>query len=425
MVMCGRVWMRAMTTLTAASLLVAGCGEATERSEQDPILFNNNTTGSGGGPGDGPSNNASATNNATNNTANNTTNNQTNNATNNGGEETSGLAVLGDGKHSTDAVAIDVVATDQDFLNTPRDLAFNPEIPGELWVLNLADNSTVVLENAGQDDQNALYFGGPGKDHFMARPSSLAFGAPGTFATTQETDAITQPSTPADFMGPSLWTADKSIYDGGHYGHLDMLHNSPNGAGIAWEQGNAYWVFDGYHNSLTRYDFVGDHGPGGSDHSDGVISRYVQGEVSYVEGVPSHLEIDHDSQLLYVADTGNNRIAALDITSGQQGGPISPNYDGVAQHHYSMGVLETVAAGDDVELTQPSGLALHDGVLYVTDNATSKIVAVDLEGTLLDWLDLSGEIPAGGLMGIEVGPSGALFVVDAVGDRILRISALD
>ena len=35
-------------------------------------------------------------------------------------------------------------------------------------------------------------------------------------------------------MGPTLWDGNLNIYDGGHASHLDMLHNSPNGAGIAW-----------------------------------------------------------------------------------------------------------------------------------------------------------------------------------------------
>ena len=38
-----------------------------------------------------------------------------------------------------------------------------------------------------------------------------------------------------------------------HAGHLDMLHNSPNGAGLAWAGGNVYWYYDGYHHALARY----------------------------------------------------------------------------------------------------------------------------------------------------------------------------
>src|SRR5690606_38485909 len=119
-----------------------------------------------------------------------------------------------------------------------------------------------------------------------------------------------------------------TIYDSGHASHLDMLHNSPNGVGIAWDHDNVYWLFDGFHESITRYDFRNDHGLGGEDHRDGIIRRYVEGEVSYVPEVTAGMEIDHATGLLYFSDPGNARIAVLDTTSGAPGGPIGPNYDG-------------------------------------------------------------------------------------------------
>ena len=50
---------------------------------------------------------------------------------------------------------------------------------------------------------------------------------------------------PSDFMGPTLWTSNINTFSGSgpyHRGHYDMLHNSPNGKGIAWDEGNAYWL---------------------------------------------------------------------------------------------------------------------------------------------------------------------------------------
>jgi hypothetical protein len=54
-----------------------------------------------------------------------------------------------------------------------------------------------------------------GGTHFMAEPAALAFGAPGWLATAQEQDQPTQPDTPVDFMGPTLWTADSGIFNAG------------------------------------------------------------------------------------------------------------------------------------------------------------------------------------------------------------------
>ena len=337
---------------------------------------------------------------------------------------TSGVPALGDGVHSLRGVSLTEIATADDGLNLPRDLAFHPHRPAELWVVNMADDTTVTLFDVGGSAQEAWKSGGWGSHHFLPRPSALAFGENGHFATTHEIDEPTQGpnGTPGDFMGPSLWPSDLEIYDGGHAGHIDMLHNSPNAMGVAWEIDNAYWVFDGYHTSLTRYDFVEPHEPGGSDHSDGIVRRYVEGEVGYEPGVPSHLVYDPTDALLYVADTANHRIAVLDTTSGELGGNIHPNYDGSDQRHVHGASLDTFlegTVGDEIELVLPSGLALVDDILYVSDNATSLLLAFDLEGTLLDWLDT--ELPAGSLMGITLGDDGRLYLVDAEGDRILRV----
>jgi hypothetical protein len=64
---------------------------------------------------------------------------------------------------------------------------------------------------------------------------------------------------------------------------------------------------------------------------------------------------------------------------------------------------------------------MHDGYLFVTDHATSTIAAFDLEGNLVDWLDTG--FPASTLMGMEFDDEGRLYLVDAAGDQLLRISA--
>jgi hypothetical protein len=348
-------------------------------------------------------------------------NNSANSSTNNSTTEPAGLALLGDGAHTLDSVDFSVAVEASAGLTTPRDLAFNPEIPNELWIVNLDDNSTTVVEAIGTADQMAEKYAGFGKDHFMARPSAIAFGDNGAFATAQEEDEITQPTTPFDFMGPTLWTSDRTIFDGGHAGHLDMLHNSPNGAGIAWERDNRYWVFDGYHRSITMYDFHSDHGPGGQTHADGEVARYVQGEVGYVDDVPSHLEF-HDG-LLYIADTGNNRIATLDPTVGEQGAPVEKNMDGGPQYIMDNTEIQTFVEGADVGLELPSGLEIHDGLIFVSDNKLSQIVAIDFEGNQVDYLDLSSEVPEGGLMGMAFAEDGSLYAVDAVNSRIVRVAA--
>lgn len=330
-----------------------------------------------------------------------------------------GVALLGDGANDPEAVSVTVIL--DELLDTPRDLAFNPEAPEQLWVLNQGTQSVTVVFEPGTAGQSAEHFRDTGTGpHFLARPSGIAFGKSGAMATVHDTDEKTQGpnGTPGDFMGPTLWTTDLDLFDGGHASHLDMLHNTPLGKGIAWEDDNVYWLFDAYHKSVTRYDFQEDHGLGGAYHGDGIISRYAEGEVKGMNnGMPSHLWYDRSTNLLYIADTGNSRIAVLDTTTGGRGEDTRPNYDGCDQFEVLDSVLTTLVDGAEIGLERPSGLDVHGGVLYVSDAKNSAIFAFDLEGKPLDRLDL----PDYKINGIAVSPSGdALYFVDPAG-KVVRI----
>ncbi|MCO4748425.1 MAG: hypothetical protein KC912_26790 [Proteobacteria bacterium] len=344
------------------------------------------------------------------------------------GEGIGGLDVLGGGLNTLDSVQVEVLATSADGLNSPSDVSINPRTPGEIWITNFADNSIIRMNG----DTLVGKFGAPGSEHFLASPSALAFSDFGNFATAQDTDEVTQSFTPADFMGPTLWD-DSDQFDGGHAGHLDMLHNSPNGGGIAWESDNIYWYFDGAHSSLTRYDFADDHGYGGSDHSDGIIDRYAEGLVRHNKGTPSHM--DYVDGIIYVADSGNQRIVSYDPTTATRQGLIGPDYDGVEMTGHvggdmfemSIGSLapvldengrETVAP---TSLGVPSGLEVVEGIIYVSDFGTGNILALSLDGELIDWVP-TGRVNA--LAGLDVDENGNILVIDMVSHELLRISPL-
>jgi hypothetical protein len=335
----------------------------------------------------------------------------------------SGIPALGDGTHSlADVEVLTIVGSD--WLAEPSDVAIRPDVPSELWITTRQNDSIVIVSGVGTEGQTVERYAASGNTHFLPRPSALAFGTPDRLATAHEIAVPTQRSTPADFMGPTLWPTDTTLFDGGHASHMDMLHNSPNAVGIAWETGNAYWVVDGYHGSLTRYDFVADHGPGQEDHSDGIIARYVEGEIGYLEGVPAHAELDHETGLLYVADPANGRVVALDIATGTRGGNISPNYDGAEQYEVEGATLTTVIVGADVGLARPSGLALHEGHLYVSDHFNSTIAAFELETMeLVDWVSVAEIAPSGSLGGIALDAEGRIYFADLVGSQVLRLAA--
>lgn len=332
------------------------------------------------------------------------------------------IPILGNGTHDINTLDVTIISSPADGLAFPTDLEFKPGVERELWVTNRADHSIVVYQDAGRSSQLSMKF--PGSEHFLAKPAALAFGADGTFATAQQTNEVTQPGDPPDgsFMGPTLWESDLGSFDAGGASHLDMLHNSPLASGIAWESGNSYWVFDGTHGSLTYYRFNQGHVPGGSDHSDGEIYRYADGELGYENSIPSHVVWDASAAKVYAADTSNGRIVRLDPGPATQGDPLQPNYDGGDLNNMIGAELVTLVDGTTLEpsMTKPSGLELVDGILFVTDPIQSRVYAFDLDGRLLDWLD-TGLAP-GSLLGMAFDEEGSMYIVDAIGNQIRKFS---
>lgn len=342
------------------------------------------------------------------------------------------VPLLGCGDHSEDGVTITVVSSNSDDLDEPRDLAFNPDIPGQVWVVNRGDDGVVIFSDVGTAEQSSDHIIDPYAEHFMEEVSSIAWGPSGRFATCHEsTNTYNGAAQGNDFMGPSLWSSDPDVFGESNShavegvgfdlgSHLDMLHESPLCMGIAWEEDNVYWVFDGSDGSIARYDFQEDHGPGWDDHSDGIIGRYVTGEVDRQSNVPSHMELDHSTGLLYIADSGNSRVAVLDTSTGERGSDLPVMEPGTDHYEMEDAELTTLIDGDDYNLDHPSGLAIHDGIIYISDNDNSNILAFSLEGEMLDYLELDVEKDA--LMGMDFGPDGALYIVDSEDDELLRIS---
>ncbi len=361
-----------------------------------------------------------------------------------GGAPESGVAALGQGAHDLGSIAVTVVAVRDDGLRTPRDLAFNPDVAGELWVVNRANDSATIFENIGEDDQTVESRIDPYALHFMEEVSSIAMGGvtfgdsdARTFGTCHESrNTYNDRARPNDFMGPTLWSADLDVFaisnpDAVEYlselfggsvdlgSHLDMLHESPNCMGMAWEADNIYWVFDGFHETIARYDFQDDHHIGFDDHSDGIIGKVTGMTVTRMEDVPSHMEIDLETGLLYIADTGANRVLVLDTETGEKGARIR-GFEAGTDHHELDGVdVSTFIDGSDIDgMSAPSGLDLVDGTLLLTDFETGRILAFDLNGELVDWVDTGR---AGGIMGIEARSLSDIWFVDGTADELVRL----
>jgi DNA-binding beta-propeller fold protein YncE len=325
-----------------------------------------------------------------------------------------GGPLIGVGDGSASSVTFTVIH-EQDQQRRPSGLSFHTERPDELWVVNYMDDSVIIIQNPGQPNMTSTRRKDPAAGHFMHFPTAISFGVNNSWGVCGENDGGGN-----DFTGPSLMPADLAIFakqtPDGLGSHLDMLHASPFCMGIAHERDNVYWIVDGQNGAIVRYDFVMDHGPGNDDHSDGVIQFYAMGQIKRLAKVPSNLVFDPSDGQLYVADTGNKRIVALDTKSGTVGAAM-PSLEPAIPHRMMGDVLvELVAPGT---LEAPSGITLKDKFLYVTDQATSAIHAFDLTGKLVRSLDTG--LPAGSLAGLTVGPDGKIYFVDSNTSRVLRI----
>lgn len=312
-------------------------------------------------------------------------------------------------------------------LARPAAMAFHPD--GSLWIVNRLDDSTTIVDAPGAANQQARRFQDD-SDHFMNNPLAIAF------SRTRREHAVALESindyngaAPGNyFSGPTLFTSDRAIFQGGAASHLDMLHHSPLAVGIAAGERPAagqadrreYWVFNGNSGCIDRYFFKEPHVLGGHDHADGETYRYGSG-LRRVNGVPGHLALDTQTGLLYVADTGNGRIARLDTRAGSlaQAVPIQGIHQETPLKRVQGAQLETLTPAG--ALSRPAGLILSaGGKLVVSDHGTGKIAVFEADGTLLGEADTG--LGAGALMGLAETPQGKLLVLDGRNNQLLELT---
>ena len=334
------------------------------------------------------------------------------------------LAVPEFGTEATRSIA--ALASSADGLDRPRDLEFDPQMPENLWVFSQDNDGVVILFNAGTPEQETELFLDGFRDHFMEEVSSVSFGDNGDFGTCQETrNTYNNQADPNDFMGPALWDSDLSVFAAVHQdptgvmlgSHIDMLHQSPLCMGIAHYRDNEYFVFDGLNGHVVYYDFQEDHGPGFDDHSDGIVYRFPEMELTRVPGVPGHMLYDDTTNLLFVADTGGQRVLAYEVGSAVRGQDLIADNEPLADFAEFVDPEFEILIGEGLE--EPSGLALVENRLFVGDHATGEIIAFDINtGEELGRIDTLAD----GLMGIEVAPDGRLWFVDGETSEVLVLT---
>lgn len=332
-----------------------------------------------------------------------------------------------------------LIADSSDDLDTPRDLEFHPGSTrnDELWIVNRATDSVTIIHDTGLTTQWSEHRLDSNRNHFMEEVSAIAFGEYNAefdvqFATAQESrNTFNGQGSPNNFMGPALWPSSLSHFavenqnngNGLLGSHIDMLHESPYGMGIAHDSGNAFWYYDGYYADLVYYDFRADHDTGEDYHADGIVRRYSEISLSRSVGTPSHMVLDKDSGILYIADSGAGRVLWVDTDDAST---TSTNiYNDASRleglHEYSR--ITDVSWGVlDNGMQRPSGIALDGDTLFVSTNGNGQIRAYDLgttptTATLLQTVDTA----ASSIMGLEVGPDGKLYYVDGFQDKVIRL----
>ncbi len=324
---------------------------------------------------------------------------------------------IGTGDGTPGSVGWTFVLGPDDDLDDPRDLGFDAS--GNLWVANRDDDRTFVIFDPGTEEQSHDRLKDGYASHFMEETAALSFDDGVQFGSCGESNNTYNDRTRGNgYMGPVLWSTDLNVFGVenpiGLGSHLDMSHESPYCVGIAWEDENIYWVFDGENSALVRHDFQRDHGIGMDEHYDGIVARFVEPVMTRVEEAPGHLVIDREARVLYAADTGDGRVLWLDIDSGQAGDKLRANDPGVVHEEWEGADWGVLISG----LDRPGPLAMWEDRLIVGEWGTGMLYELDLEGNILRQLD-TGFGPER-LYGVEIGPDGALWVIDN-GSGVYRI----
>lgn len=332
------------------------------------------------------------------------------------------------GTHAASEIATTVILRSN--LSAPSSLAFKPG-EGSLWIVNQGDDSSVIVDRPGKPDQRVTQYWDD-SDHFMNNPTQLAFSrVREELAVSLNTlNDYNGQARPNYFTGVTLYTADRDDYRGDAASHLDMLHHSPWAMGLApgvrpttaASDKREFWVLNGLAGSIDRYFFHAPHALGADDHSDGITIRYATGGLKRQGSIPSHLAFNTATRTLYIADTGNGRIAKLNtrlsVSSAVQIGGYhdeTPLYELVGS--------QVQAVTRDFALSRPSGLLYKGSRLIVAENGTGHIKVFDLSGTQKGDLDTG--LGAGALAGLAEGPDGKLYFLDARGGRVLRLDGVN
>jgi DNA-binding beta-propeller fold protein YncE len=318
-----------------------------------------------------------------------------------------------------------LIANASSRLNQPQDLDFHPHRPNELWIINKetanTGGSTVMLTETGTPNQKFDFRRDGNAWHFMALPSAIAFSDNGNWATTA--NILDANHSGGTFTGPTLWSSDLNIYakdhgPGTNGSHLDMLHASPYSMGIAAQFDNVFYVFDGYHGNIARYNFAADHGPGMHYHGDGKVHRFTEVRVKRDADVPSHLILDASNEWLYIVDGGNQRVLRMNIKTGTKARNLPLLNEELEEYWEMKDVVWEEFIPASFGLKRPCGIAINGNRLFVSDYETGEIICFNTQ-TKSEIARIN--TGAKGIMGIVLNKDNSIFYTNALTNQVMKI----
>jgi hypothetical protein len=320
--------------------------------------------------------------------------------------------------------SITVMFNQQDGILYPRDMDVNP-VDNRLWIMNkgFTGSEFVIVTDLGESTQTIEKRRDSHSSHFVVNGTALAFSELNTFATSPEIKNTVADAS-STFMGPALWSGDLSIFAMVNQSnwdpnkplgsHLDMLHQSPFSMGILHDKENSYYVLDGWNGNLCYYQFIDDHGPGAEYHADGRINRYSDVKFTRENGIPSHMAKATDQNVLYFCQTSAGKVMRVDVSEAKFSRHLQAPNEILAEYKEYLGSgVKAVASG----LQKPSGLAIVENRMFVSEYSSGKILVYDLKsGEKIASLQ-TGEKGVTGLKLID----GKLWFVSSVSNKVCMI----
>ncbi|MDH3780543.1 MAG: fibronectin type III domain-containing protein [Nitrosopumilus sp.] len=274
----------------------------------------------------------------------------------------------------TDEIINDEVCFDDDFgssgssdgrFDIPTDLAIDKG-NGDIYVVDSDNNRVQRFQSNGNYDNLEFGSSSSGDDEYLGTPSAIA--------VHKKTDYIYVADSTADSI--SVFDDDGDFLFSFDDDDSNDKFDEPAGLVID-DSEDILYVADTGNNRIRMFELTdGDNCPSGTD-------EVVNNEVCFVDDFgssgsgdgkfnePTGLAFDEDENMLYVADTDNNRIQVFEIVAGNTcPSGTDEIIDGVCF------VEEFGSSGStDGKFNAPSGLALDEdnGLLYVADTDNNRI----------------------------------------------------